>query len=81
MISDSNIAHDLSQMLLDISGRIDESVSLVKDQCSDAEFQAYRKAAGIILGVILTEALNPIFKVHPEVAPPELRNFYNKPKS
>ena len=76
MITNKIIAQKVSSMLLDISGQIDESVALVKDNCSEEEFLAYRTAAGAILGAILMDALNPIFSKNPEISPSELRHFY-----
>ena len=59
------------------SGQIDESIRLVMDNCSEEEFKSYRNATSIILTDILEEVLNPIFGVHSDLIPQDLRKSYN----
>ncbi len=72
MISDEQIAYQISQLMLDIGSKLDESVLMVKEQCSEEEFQAYRRAIGGIMGAILLDVMNPIYKEHPLTKPKEL---------
>ena len=80
MINDHGLAVEVSRILLEVSGRIDETVALVHQQSSEPESQEYCRAAGAVMGAILTEILNPIFKSHPDIAPVELQSFYIRPE-
>ena len=70
MISDPTTAGQISKTMLEVSSKIDESIALVRANCQDHEFQEYRKAAGRILGEILLEVLNPLYKQHSALKPP-----------
>ena len=76
MIASDEAAKQVVALLLDASGAIDQSVAEVKQRGTEEELAAYSKVAGGILGKILIEALNPIFKQHPELVPPELASGY-----
>jgi len=43
------------------------------NECEDEDFQIYRSAVGEIMGAILLEVLNPLYRTHPELKPKELR--------
>lgn len=72
MIKNKDVAETISLLMLDIGSRIDESISLVKEHCSDTEFDMYRKAAGKVMGEMLISIMNPIYKEHPDLKPREL---------
>lgn len=67
-------AKSINALMLDIGSRLDESVMLVKNTCSDDEFRAYRKAIGIIMGTMLIDVMNPIYEEHKSLKPKELGN-------
>lgn len=69
MITDNETAKYVSELMLDISGRLDESVAKVNKTCSPAEDSVYRRAVGGILGKILLEVLNPLYREHPSLKP------------
>ena len=69
MISDINTARQVSELMLDVSGRLDESVATVSKNCPSEEFVAYRTAVGRILGEILLDVLNPLYAKHPVLKP------------
>lgn len=73
MISDKDTASKISQMLLECSKRMDDSIVLVKGTCSPEEFAAYRKAVGKAMGEMLLGIMNPIYQRHPDLKPKELR--------
>jgi hypothetical protein len=73
MIENSDIAQHISSLMLEVSGKIDESISLVKRECTTQEFEAYRKASAKVLGYILIEVLNPIYAAHPAIKPREMK--------
>ncbi len=70
MIIDTVVAEKVSELMLNISGQIDSSVALIRDSCSSAEFESYRRAAGRVMGEILFEILNPLYAEHPSLKPP-----------
>jgi hypothetical protein len=72
MIRDEVIAKEISLLMLEYGSRIDQSVSLVKENCSLEEFEAYRKAAGRVMGEMLIGIMDPIYKEHPDLKPKEL---------
>lgn len=74
MIHSHDIAKQLIDTLDDCSEKINESIRLVQEKCSDEEFQAYRKAAGFVMGYIYTDVVAPLHKEHPDLEPPELRS-------
>lgn len=73
MVHDHDIAKQLIDTLDGCSERINESIRLVRDKCSDEEFLLYQKAAGFVMGYIYTDVVAPIYKEHPDLEPPELR--------
>ena len=70
MISNPVIARQISNVMLEISTKIDESIAFVQTNCPDNEFQEYRRAAGRVLGEALLEILNPLYKRHNFLKPP-----------
>ena len=70
MIHNRDVAKRVSELMLDCSTRLNESITLVRDECDPEEFKAYRLAVGKVMAEILLEALNPLFEVHPELKPP-----------
>lgn len=76
MIHREALAKQIADMFLEMSRHIEQSVALVHGQCSEAEFMSYRHASAEVLASILDEFLNPIFREHPSLSPPDLRQFY-----
>lgn len=69
MVGDVNAAKQISELMLDISGRLDESVAMVEKSCPTEEFNQYRRAVGKVLGGVLLEVLNPLYEKHPALRP------------
>jgi len=67
MFKDKHIAEGVSKLMLEFGGRLDESISSVRSSCSDAEFRAYRLAVGKVLGEMVLERMNPIYREHPDL--------------
>ena len=62
-------AQQLSDQLNDIVGRLNESIKLVQLNCDEAEFAAYRKVVGRVMGNLILEVINPLYEKNPEVKP------------
>jgi hypothetical protein len=71
MIKEIEVARQISEMMIEISGRMDRSIVTVKERCSPEEFEIYRRAVGRILGEML-EVLNPLYAEHPSLKPPQM---------
>lgn len=74
LIKDHKIAEQIVNVLDDCSHRINETIHIVKENCSDEEFQRYRKAAGFVMGYIYTDVVAPLHNMHPDLEPPELKS-------
>jgi len=72
MIRDAAVAQQISEMMIEISGRLDRSITTVKDRCSSEEFETYRRAVGRIMGEMLLQVLNPLYAEHPSLKPPQM---------
>ena len=73
MIEKGDVARHINSVMFEVSEQINQSIWLVKNECTTQEFDAYRKACAKILGDILLEVLNPIYAAHPEIKPNELK--------
>ena len=74
MINNKEVAKQTILIIKECSDRLDESITLVQDSCDPNEFQKYRKVAGRIMGSMLIDIMNPIFKEHPDIMPKELKD-------
>jgi hypothetical protein len=73
VVKDKVFAKEVVELLLEYSGRLDESVARAKGACSESEFLAYRKAIGDVMGETWDQLLMPIFALHPELKPKDLQ--------
>lgn len=67
-----DVAETISKLMLEYGAKLDSSVKLVMDTSSADEFEAYRTAVGQIMGTMLVDIMNPIYREHPDLKPPEL---------
>ena len=67
MIRDKTIAAEISALMLELGGLINESLASVQKRCSAAEFELYQKACDTLLMDILMELMNPIQELHPDL--------------
>ena len=72
MLMDRDIAVQISKIMLEMGSKLDDTVLLIKNNCSEAEFIIYRNRIGIVMGHILLEVLNPLYLEHPDITPKEL---------
>lgn len=69
MIRDEAMAARVSEMMLEVGARLNESVRVVREMCSEQEFNAYRRSVGRIMGEMLLGVLNPLYEEHPMLRP------------
>jgi hypothetical protein len=73
MVNDTAVADEINSLMLDVASRINESIAMVQTRCPEAEFRGYQLAAGKVMGEILVEILNPLYRLHPNLRPPDLK--------
>lgn len=72
MIENRDTAKQVIEVLDECSSKINETIRLVQENCSNEEFEKYRRAAGFVMGYIYTDVVAPLYHKHPELEPPEL---------
>ncbi len=76
MINDKDIAKEVNNLMLEYQSKLSESVAIVRDNCNEKEVYDYRKAVGNILGNMITQVMNPIYKEHPDLKPENRARSY-----
>jgi len=71
MIHDRDVAARLSNLMIEIAGKMNDSIRLVQQRCTEAEFQAYRRAASRVMGAV-RDVMNPLYEAHPDLKPEAL---------
>lgn len=66
-------AKAISELMVSMGARLNESVRLVQATEDDSEFKRYRDSVSKLMTVMLLEIMNPLYAEHPELKPPELR--------
>lgn len=69
MIKDKEVSRHVSDVLLRYSAELNGSIAYVQDHASEEESLAYRRAMAKIMGKILFEGLNPLYRDNPELKP------------
>jgi hypothetical protein len=72
IILDKEIASQVNELMLEYSAKLDQSLKTVMDNCSAQEFKSYRDAVGQLMGIMLLDVMNPIYKQHPDLKPEQL---------
>lgn len=68
------VAEAINKLMLEYGAKLDDSVRLVMESCSQPEFESYRAAVGQIMGTMLLDVMNPIYREHPDLKPAELED-------
>ena len=71
MISNLDVARQISELMLDLFHKVDESVTAVNQRCAPEEAHLYEKAAGRVAGAIVMEVLEPLYEKNPALKPPK----------
>jgi hypothetical protein len=69
MVKSPHVAKQISELMLDISDRISQSVASIRSGCSAEEHAAYQRAAAKILAAVQQEVLSPLYAEHPSLRP------------
>lgn len=71
MIENVELASDVSQLLQRTFDSLGESILRVNAGCGEAEASLYREKIGDIFYVIVFGLLEPLYKKHPQLKPPD----------
>lgn len=69
-------AEELSVLLMQVSGKLNQSVRFVMDKDTKENFYLYRRNAGKVMGELYLELLQPIWEEFPELKPVEMDGTY-----
>ena len=69
------IAVQVNKMLIAQYVQLNESIYLVRDNCTEEEFIDYRRAAGAIMTDMYFKIMKAIHLEYPELEPEELRKL------
>ena len=69
MLSNPDIAKQISDLMMDIFIRVDESVRMVREACGSDEAALYRKATAGVVGAVVMDVLTPLYEKHPSLKP------------
>jgi hypothetical protein len=69
MISNSETAKQISDLLLATFYKLDASCDEVQKSCSPDEAVAYKRAVGSVACAIVMDVLEPLYARHPELKP------------
>ena len=73
MIKNKIAASEISALMIELNGKLNESIRMVLETCDEEDFKIYRRAAGRVMGAILLEVINPLYDEHPSLKPPGFR--------
>lgn len=71
MITNTNAANQVSELMIELKDQMMESLAAVKESCSPEEYQAYHAALGQVVYAILVNILEPLYKANPSLKPPK----------
>ncbi len=66
MITNPEVARQISELMLEFGNRLDLSVHAVAHSCPDPELQTYKQAVGKVPGEVLLEV-----DLTPQIGPPD----------
>lgn len=69
MISNPDVAKPVSDLMIDICRKIEDSIRLVHQECSAEESKVYRLAAARIIAEVYLDVMTPLYRVHPSLRP------------
>jgi hypothetical protein len=69
MLSNPDVAKQISDLMMDIFVRVDASVTMVRESCAADEAAAYRKATAGVVGAIVMDVLAPLYEKNPTLKP------------
>lgn len=82
MIRNDAIAKDALSLMENAHSSLMKSLALVKEKCTEDESENFRAAMAQVLGRLFFLVMEPIYREHPSLAPPdtprEFRDSWSK---
>jgi|HubBroStandDraft_4_1064222.scaffolds.fasta_scaffold338992_2 hypothetical protein len=78
MFKHKHTADKINRLMVDISDQLTSSLRFVHSECSEEEFQKYKRAVGILLGYTFTEVAGPIYERYPELMSDGLKTAHRE---
>jgi hypothetical protein len=69
-------AKKLAQHLRTANEELARAVQLAKHECSADEFEIWRQRLAAVIGALFLDALDPLYRERPSLAPDTLRDQY-----
>ncbi len=69
MITDPDVAKQISEVMKEMFERLCESCDVVNERCSAEEHAAYTKATSKIANAIVFDVMEPLYDRHPSLKP------------
>lgn len=69
MVENREIAFEINNRALEVSRLMNEIVVIAQAECSSEEMRVLKLAVGRVLGELLFEILNPLYRAHSELKP------------
>ena len=66
-------AAKINDLLVQCHAELHGSIDVARAVCSDEENRMYCKAVGMVLGYMLLDLMDPIYREHPALTPDHLR--------
>lgn len=79
MIKNPKIAKQISELMHDMFSRLDDSCRTVKEHCSAEEYAAYVRGTSGIVGAIVLDVMEPLYKMNPDLKPANWDDDEKKP--
>ena len=70
---DRDTAAEIHRIMDEVTAMLDQSVKLVQERGSEDDLTRYRGFIEQIMGSILLDILQPIYRDHPDLTPPYLK--------
>ena len=67
------LAGEIVTLLTDQARELIDALLKIQQECEEEELSFYRSGIGKVMGYMLTEILNPLFKEHPDLVPEQKR--------
>jgi hypothetical protein len=71
-VENLHVGKYVSNLMLDLNDRLEESVLEIRKRCSLEESKTYGMAVGKVICTIFDEILDPLYLKHPTLKPPGL---------
>ncbi|MDQ0038521.1 hypothetical protein J2W30_006308 [Variovorax boronicumulans] len=63
------LARQIGQEVDEMLNRFGATLQLVRDSCTEEEFKWYKSTVSPVMGALVLDVLNPLYKKYPEAKP------------